>query len=368
MNGRKVLLVELNEVTWDLIDPLIEQGKLPTFARLKRDGVWAAPVSVDMPPHLDPWITWTTVYTGRAQEDHNVFFLEQPPETIRADRIWELCHRHGLRVGVYGSLCSWPPREVNGFYVPDAFAQDASTYPKSLEPIQVLNLTYTRSIRLPADQDGLWFKARLGAKLMGLGLGGRAAASVSRQLAIERLNPEKRWRRVALQPMVNCDFFSRLYRRHRPHFGSFHTNHVAHYMHTYWKAMDPEAFPQRATLDEIRIYGDAIEYGYTTADELLRRMMRLLDDDTILVVASSMGQKPYISPFNNGKPISQLRSLDRLMEIVGMNGRAHALIDDVGPVQSLYRDSARQRRGGEDFGIGVCRRTGSRDVRHTPSG
>src|SRR5262245_56347316 len=189
MTGRKVLLVELNEVTWDLIDPLIERGKLPVFARLKREGVHAAPMSVDMPPHLDPWITWTTVYTGRPQDDHNVFFLEQPPETIRADRIWEICHRSGLRVGVYGSLCSWPPREVNGFYVPDTFAQDTSTYPATLEPIQRLNLTYTRSIRLPADHDGLRFKARLGARLLGQGLRAGSAARIARQLATERAYP-----------------------------------------------------------------------------------------------------------------------------------------------------------------------------------
>jgi hypothetical protein len=61
-------------VTWNLVDPLIEQGKLPTFARLKREGAWAAPVSVDLPPQLEPWITWTTLYTGRPQSDHNVFF------------------------------------------------------------------------------------------------------------------------------------------------------------------------------------------------------------------------------------------------------------------------------------------------------
>ena len=78
------MLVELNEVTWDLIDPLIEQGKLPTFARLKREGAWAAPVSVDAPPHLDPWITWTTVYTGRAQEDHNVDAIARSGEDERA--------------------------------------------------------------------------------------------------------------------------------------------------------------------------------------------------------------------------------------------------------------------------------------------
>ena len=336
----KVLLVELNEVTWDLIDPLIEQGKLPTFARLKREGVCAAPMSVDMPPHLDPWITWTTVYTGRPQEDHNVFFLEQPPETIHAERIWELCDRRGLRVGVFGSLCSWPPQEVNGFYVPDAFSQDSSTYPLALGPIQELNLTYTRSIRMPADHDSIWFKAQLGAKLLGLGLGIRTAARIARQLVDERLNQETRWRRVALQPMVNCDFFCRLYRRYQPHFATFHTNHVAHYMHTYWKAMSPEVFPQSATPDEIRIYGDAIEYGYRSADRLLSRMLRLLDGDTTLVVASSMGQKPYISSLRNGKPISQLRSLDRLLEIVGLNGRLRAL-STMSDQFNLYPENAK---------------------------
>src|ERR1044071_6408623 len=100
----KVLLVEINEITWDLIDPLIERGRLPTFARLKREGAQAAPVSVDLPPQLDPWITWTTVYPGGAQDDHNVFSLQQPPETIHAKRIWEICHEAGLRVGVFGSL------------------------------------------------------------------------------------------------------------------------------------------------------------------------------------------------------------------------------------------------------------------------
>src|SRR5436309_9648051 len=85
---RKLLLIELNEITWDLVDPLIAQGKLPTFRWLKANGAWGAPTSIDLPPQLDPWITWTTVYTGRPQSAHNVFFLEQPPETIRAQRIW----------------------------------------------------------------------------------------------------------------------------------------------------------------------------------------------------------------------------------------------------------------------------------------
>jgi hypothetical protein len=321
----KVLLVEINEITWNLIDPLIEQGKLPTFALLKREGAWAAPVSVDLPPQLDPWITWTTVYTGRPQADHNVFFLQQPPETIHAKRIWEICHEAGLRVGVFGSLCSWPPPPVNGFCVPDTFAPDQATHPEELSAIQVLNLTYTRSIRLPSDSDGLLFKARLGAKLMKLGLSPQTIARITRQLARERVKPETRWRRVALQPFVNFDFFRRLYRAHQPEFASFHTNHVAHYQHTYWKAMQPEIFPQATSPEEKLNYGGAIEHGYRTADELLRRMIQLLDGNTVMVVASSMGQKPFISSLKKGKRIGQLRSLDRLVDILDARGRVRAL-------------------------------------------
>jgi hypothetical protein len=338
----KVLLIEVNEVTWNLIDPLIEQGRLPTFARLKREGAWASPMSVDLPPQLDPWITWTTVYTGRSQADHNVFFLQQPPETIRAKRIWEICHEAGLSVGVYGSLCSWPPQNVNGFYIPDTFAPDTATHPESLQPIQKLNLTYTRSVRLPSDQDGMMFKAKLGAKLLKLGLSASTIARIARQLARERQNDSLRWQRVALQPIVNFDFFSRLYRRHRPNFASFHTNHVAHYMHTYWKAMQPDLFPQETTEEERRNYSRTIEHGYRTADELLKRMMGLMDRDTVMVVASSMGQKPFVSSLKKGKRVGQLRSLERLIDILGAEGRVRAL-STMSDQFNLYADTPATR-------------------------
>ena len=322
---RKVLLIELNEITWNLIDPLIEAGKLPTFARLKKEGAWAAPMSVDLPPQLDPWITWTTLYTGRTQAEHNVFHLQQPPESIHAKRIWEICRDAGLKVGVFGSLGSYPPQEVDGFYVPDTFSPDTATFPVNLSPIQRLNLTYTRSIRLPGDEDGLAFKAKLGTQLFRLGLRPATCSKIIRQLAREKVSPEKRWQRVVLQPAVNFDFFSSLYAKHRPDFASFHSNHVAHYQHTYWRAMQPEIFPQPTTEKESECYGGAIEFGYRAADELLKRAVALCDENTILIVASSMGQKPYISDLKKGKSIGQLRSLDRLTDILGVKDQVKTL-------------------------------------------
>src|SRR6185503_2234641 len=123
---------------------------------------------------------------------------------------------------------------------------------------------------------------------------------------------------------------------------SFHTNHVAHYMHTYWKAMQPDVFPQETTAEEKENYGGAIEYGYRSADELLKRMMGLLDDQTVMVVASSMGQKPFVTSLKKGKRIGQLRSLARLIDILGAQGRVRPL-STMSDQFNLYPDSSATR-------------------------
>ena len=113
---------------------------------------------------------------------------------------------------------------------------------------------------------------------------------------------------------------------YRPQFATFHTNHVAHYQHTYWKAMEPDKFvPLETTRDEVATYGPAIEFGYVTADQLLGRVLETIDSDTVLVVASSMGQKPFQSTLKGGKQIAQWRSLNSLLEILGVHATATAI-------------------------------------------
>jgi predicted AlkP superfamily phosphohydrolase/phosphomutase len=128
---RKVLLAEFNEITWRLVNPLCQKGKLPTFSRLMEQGTRGAPLATEVPPHLDPWISWTSLYTGRRREDHGVRFLEQPPETVTGPRVWEIAADAGRSVGVFGSIMSWPPRtDVRGFWVPGRFSRAPVTFPR----------------------------------------------------------------------------------------------------------------------------------------------------------------------------------------------------------------------------------------------
>jgi len=320
--ARKVLLVELNEITWRFIDPLCQRGKLPMFSEFLRYGTRGSPTATEVSPHLDPWIAWTTVYTGRPQEEHGVRFLEQPPETVQGPRVWEIAADAGRSVGVYGSIMTWPPRDVQGFWVPSTFSPTTATFPKELEPIQDLNLSQTRAhtpvgpaTKSPSMLGRLFQLRRLGLKLS-------TAAKIASFLVRSKLSKHRHWEKVTLQPLVNLDFFEQLYRRHRPELSTFHSNHVAHYMHRYWRSADPAPFLTKPSEEEVRRYGPAVEFGYQAADQVLSRLWKMADDNTVVIVASGLGQQPYVNEdFREGREIVRVRDINQIVALCGVEGR-----------------------------------------------
>ncbi|WP_437629630.1 hypothetical protein [Sorangium sp. So ce854] len=300
---------------------MIARGKLPMFERLRREGAWASPRSVDLPPHMDPWVTWVTVHTGVERAVHGATILEQDASTIKAARTWDYALDAGKSVGVFGSISAYPPRAVPGFMVPGSFAPSSATFPRSLEPLQELNRTQVQLHH--RNRRGLSVPGILsqGIDLLKLGVRPSSCAAVAAQLARELVQPHQRWRRVALQPLINLDVFEALYRRTRPDYATWHTNHAAHYMHHYWRAMDDSKFPSRSSEEERRKYGGAVEHGYRICDLLLGRFMALIDDDTILVVASSMGQQPFVSgAYPEGKIVARFKDIASVLRLMRARG------------------------------------------------
>ncbi|WP_171257320.1 hypothetical protein, partial [Acinetobacter baumannii] len=89
----------------------------------------------------------------------------------------------------------------------------------------------------------------------------------------------------------------------------------------YWRAWDDSGFPVKSNPDERRKYGEAVPYGYQLCDTLLGRAMDMVDADTIIVVASSMGQPPYVSErYAEGKYVVRIKSIDALLNLIGREG------------------------------------------------
>jgi tetratricopeptide (TPR) repeat protein len=125
----RVVIVGLDAADWLAIDPLVAEGKLPTFSRLKRLG--RTGVMVATPPLISPMI-WTTIATGMEPENHGVldFMVDVPggrqvpvgSSQRLAPAIWNLFSSAGRRVAVVGWWATWPAEQVHGTIVSDALA------------------------------------------------------------------------------------------------------------------------------------------------------------------------------------------------------------------------------------------------------
>lgn len=321
LGPKRVLLLEFNEITWTIVEPMIAKGKLPAFARLRREGAWASPRSVDLPPHMDPWVTWVTVHTGVERAVHGATVLEQDSSTILAPRTWDYAVDAGRSVGVFGSMSAYPPRAVPGFIVPGTFAPSSATFPRSLEPLQDLNRMQVQIHH--RNRRGLSVSGLLsqGVNMLRLGVKPSTCAAIAMQLAHEIAQPYQRYRRIAIQPLINFDVFEKLYRRHQPDYATWHTNHAAHYMHHYWRAMDDSKFSSPCPKSEKKRYGDVVESGYRLCDQLLARAIELAGEDTIVVVASSMGQQPFVkTEYPEGKITVRFKDISSVLHILGAKG------------------------------------------------
>ncbi len=346
MKAHKVLLLEFNEINWMVIDRLLElHGPqfLPNFVRLRQQGTWATPLAQEEPPHLDPWITWVTLHTGVSREVHGAAVLEQDGGTINARRVWDYAVEAGRSIGIFASIGAYPPKPVPGFVVPGPFAPSNQTFPISLEPVQALNRRYTH-VHNKTGEDETWTDMlKQGASLFRLGLRPKTCAQIAMQLAQEKLQPHTKWRRVSLQPLVNFDFFSQQYRKHRPDFATWHTNHAAHYMHHYWRAWQDAQFLSPSPADEKQHYGEAVPYGYRLCDELLGRFVKLIDDDTVLVLASSMGQKPFVTErYKEGKIVVRFKDVRQFLNQVNAQGVSDIVPTMIPQVNVRVADAAQR--------------------------
>ena len=120
--GRQLSVIGLDGATFRLIRPWVQEGKLPTLARLMREGAWGDLESTIHP--LSPQ-AWASFMTGKNPGKHGIFeFVEHEPNSynlryvnggsVRGKRLWELLSDSGKRVCVINVPFTYPPVEVNG--------------------------------------------------------------------------------------------------------------------------------------------------------------------------------------------------------------------------------------------------------------
>jgi hypothetical protein len=296
--GREVILYELNEVPWEIVDHYARVRPESEVARLLPQARCQTTVNED-PNHLQPWRTWPTLHKALYSDEHNSFELGQDPGTFRGKAIWEVAAEHGLSTGVFGALQSWPAQEplAGGFHVPDTFSRTPDVYPRSLRRFQEFNLAMTReqgfSSDAPLDTRRM---VAAGADLLLKGFTPWSMGRTARQLVRERRDPRHKAARPIIQALPSFDLYWRLHRRTRPRLSIFFTNHVASMMHRYWGDAVPD-YAERFSYVPDEVFQGFLGEAMDVFDHHLRRIVRWVEKRprALVMVASSMGQAaiPY---------------------------------------------------------------------------
>ena len=124
-SAHRVLVIGLDGATFNVIEPLIAQGRLPTLARLMREGTHA-PLRSTIQPSSEQ--AWTSFMTGVQNGKHGIFsFVRRRPgsyefeyvngRNIGAPALWDILSDRGRPTITINVPMTYPPHPVKGVLI-----------------------------------------------------------------------------------------------------------------------------------------------------------------------------------------------------------------------------------------------------------
>lgn len=246
----QVILLELNELSPQLLAKFIEEGELPNFKKLLAGStsyITDANCGVE---NLEPWIQWVTLHTGLSFEEHKVHRLGEAHK-LDSKNIWDILSEHGKKSWLCGSMnAKWDRNDTNVITLPDPWSTDAVASPESLQPFynfvranvqEHSNEKYKLSLT-----DNLQFIIFMITHGLSITTCKKILKAVFRQIT----KSEACWKKATVLDWLQFDVFIYMYKQHKPNFSTFFSNSTAHFQHKYWRYMEPEKFLLKPSLEE----------------------------------------------------------------------------------------------------------------------
>lgn len=165
----KTLLLGLDGMTYNVLDPAFEAGHMPRYrALLERSA--SGVLTSTVPPYTPPG--WTSIFTGVNPGRHGIFgftlgHVQSPKGLVSLDRvrvpaIWNAANAQGERIGLFNIPMTYPAPAVDGFAVSGMLTPEGGgeqvrenfTYPNDLAHKIVSEVgSYEIDIEVDYDQD-----------------------------------------------------------------------------------------------------------------------------------------------------------------------------------------------------------------------
>jgi tetratricopeptide (TPR) repeat protein len=332
-----VLVLGIDGLEPSVIDLLLSEGKLPAFAKLRREGAYGRLES--MKPLLSP-IIWTTVATGRTPEEHQISHFvavneqtgEKLPVTSRmraTKALWNIASDAGKRVAVVGWWATWPAETVHGTVV-----SDHTCY----------HFLFDDGARGPADASGVISPASRTSEVLSLvrrpsdltyeeitGFANVAREDFQRPFDFNDELSHFKW------ALATADSYSRigerLWRGDHPDLELVYIEGVDSASHLFGHLFRAHSLAGELAEQQQR-FGHTVEAMYEYADRIIGRYLELLGPEDTLVVLSDHGFElgaPHDDPSKTRdlrRVSERFHRIEGILYLYGRGVRAYTHIDE----------------------------------------
>ncbi len=266
---RKAAVFGLDGVTFDLLQPWLDEGRLPNLAKMLDEGVQGSLRSTIPPVSASAWASFATGtnpgqhglvdFTYPAQDGYEIQISNGRTRAVPA--LWEIVGSAGGEVGVVSMPMTYPPQPLNGFMLCSF-----------LTPGEDSRYTYPQDLQEEITDKVGPFPLHMSEK--GRGKDPRTFVRAVKQMEIDRA-------KAVLYLMQNRPWDLFLY--------VFET--TDNLQHEVWHLLD-ETHPLHDPQMAASVMPDILDY-YETIDRLLGEMIALVPDDALKVVLSDHGFGPF---------------------------------------------------------------------------
>jgi len=265
----KVLIIGLDGATFDLIKPWIEQGELPTFKNLMKEGVHGD-LNSTIPPLTPP--AWTSLITGKNPGKHNIFdFFKLNKNNYdraiitsldkKSESLWNILNKHNMKTGILNLPFTYPPENINGFIVcgsESISVKSDFTYPKNLKKELLENIKGYRQ-----------------------GLNWSYINKEDHDSFIKDLN-------FVTEKLEETSVY--LIKKYKPEFFMVVFDDLDRLQHFFWRHMDKKH--PMYDKEKSEKYKDAILNYYKKLDLVINNLIKFADKNTFIMILSDHGFGP----------------------------------------------------------------------------
>lgn len=281
---RKLILVALNEINFDIARNYVGKLGLKAFKRLLEGrGIrTTAELRYEL---IEPWIQWPSIHTGLSAAEHGIFRLGDIVETP-VPQIFEQLEEVGFRVG-----CVSPMNTANRLRAPAYFIPDPWTRTPSDDSWWSRNLASAIS-QAVNDNAQSHITPRSAAVLALALLRFARPRNYGRYCSLAWRSRAAPWRKALFLDLFLHDLHLRLFQSRGADFSTVFFNAGAHVQHHYFfnspflqgnGAHNPEWYVPR----DVDPLGEMLQ----VYDRILADYLAL--DDTEVIVATGLSQRPY---------------------------------------------------------------------------